>query len=309
MEKLFAVLEIIVPIFATVGLGIAAKRKTLLTTEQVRGLTNFVTKFCLPCVLFNSCLSATLEAQSLVAMLCSFVTVLVASLLAFRLRKGAFPYHNLPMLFCAQESGMLGIPLYMTLFGASVAYRIGVLDVAQSFVAISVMALLAAPAGSSASPKEIVKSVFRSPLLLASLCGLALNFTGAIGALERIGVAKLLTATTGFIAQPISAVMLFCVGYNFSLARGNRQAILRLSALHFGLFAAAGAVALLLLKGTGSADRFGIWAVILHFTLPASYLAPGFARNEEEATVAASVCSLLTVVSLAVFCIAAIVNA
>lgn len=309
MNKFFAVLEVILPIFATVALGVFARRREILTKEQVRGLQNFVTKFCLPCVLFNSCLGATLELQSLTTMLCSAVTVFCASLFAFRLRKGPFPYSNLPMLFCAQESGMLGIPLYMTLFGVNYMYRIGVLDVAQSFIAISVMALLGTASGESASVSKIIKSVFRSQFLIASLCGLALNFTGAIGVLNKIGVGRLLTATTSFLAEPISAVMLFSVGYNFSLDRSNRKTIFRLSAIHFAFFSAFGALALLLVSVLSNADRYTVWALILHFTLPASYLSPGFAKTDEEATVSASVCSLLTVVSLAIFCVAAIVNA
>ena len=44
--------------------------------------------------------------------------VLLGTLWAFRWGRKWFPYHNMPMLFAAQETGMLGIPLFIMLFGA-----------------------------------------------------------------------------------------------------------------------------------------------------------------------------------------------
>lgn len=309
MEKLFAVLEVIVPIFVVVALGVWAKRKNVLNGENVQGLQRFVTKFCLPCVLFNSCLSATMELQSLTAMLCVMVTVFIGAVLSFWMKKRIFPYYNLPMLFAAQESGMLGIPLFLSLFGAQYMFRMGVLDVAQSFIAIPIIALLGTDAGESASVSKIVKSVLKSPLLIAAICGLLLNLSGVMAWMNEIGFGPVLTETTSFLAQPVSAAMLFSVGYNFSLGSGNRQKIFRLSAIHFAYFGAMGAIMILLLTLTGPADPLTIWAAVIYWTLPSSYLSPSFARNDEEAVISSGICSVLTVVSLMVFCVVAAITA
>lgn len=309
MERIFAVLEIIIPIFVVIVLGTFAKRKEVLNQEQVKGLQNFVTKFCLPCVLFNSCLSATMEMQSLTSMLCAIIMVFLGSVFSFTILKKKYGYHNMPMMFCAQESGMLGIPLYMTLFGAEYMFRMGVLDVAQSFVAIPVIALLSTNVGESASVGKIIKSVLKSPLLIAAFLGLVLNLSGAMTWLNGVGCGAILTETTSFLAQPVSAVMLFSVGFNFSLDHDNRQKIFRLSALRFAFFAVFGAIMVFVLTVVSRADSYTIWAAILYSTLPASYLSPGFSRNEEEAVVSSSVCSVLTVVSLIIFCVAVIANA
>lgn len=308
MAQFFSVLQIIVPIFVTVALGAGARKKQSLTPEQVQGLSRFVTKFCLPCVLFNSCLTAAMELQSLTAMACAAVSVLGGTLLSFRMRRRLAPYHNLPMMFCAQESGMLGIPLYLALFGAPFMFRMGVLDVAQSFVAIPVIALLGAVSEEDTSLSKILASVLRSPLLIASLCGLTLNFSGIMSRLNALGCGEILAQTTSFIAQPVSAVMLFCVGYNFSL-KGSRKVIFRLSVIHFGYYVLCGAAMLLCLSFTSQVTPHTLWAAVLYCTLPPSYLSPGFSRTEEEATVSAGACSILTIVSLVVFCIAAIATA
>lgn len=306
MDKIQTVLEIIVPIFVTIMLGVLARQKKMMTTEGVNGLQQYVMKFGLACVLFNSCLTCKLETEALTSMALLLPLVLLSSIWSFRARKKHFPYHNLPQLFSAQESGMLGIPLYMTLFGAEQAYRIGVFDMTQSLIAIPVIAILMADVGDNISVAAIAKKVVKSPLLIMSVLGFVLNLSGAAAYLDQIGVGGILLETTGFLAQPVSAVILFSVGYNFSLKGDNLKQIIKISAIHFGVFALIGLImqgAMFLLPSVEAETR---WAILIYSTLPASFLAPSLGRCEEEHAVASGVCSILTVVCLLVFCVVAI---
>lgn len=306
MEKIITIAQVIVPIFIAVFLGITARRKQLLTAEENRGLQQFVIKFGLPCVLFNSCLTADIGAESLSSMALTLPFVLIATLAAFAARKKLFPYHNLPQLFAAQESGMLGIPLYMILFGAEQAYRMGVLDLTQSLTAIPTIAILSAASDDRIPPAELAKRILSSPLLIMSLLGLSLNLSGIGRWLDSIGIGGIITESTGFLGQPISAMMIFSVGYNFSLAKDCRSTIFRISAIHFLWYAVAGILIQLCLFLVPNVDAMTRWAILLFTTLPASYLAPSLGRSDEDFTVASGVCSVLTVVSLIIFCIIAV---
>lgn len=306
MDKIITVLQIIIPIFTTIFLGILARRKKMISAEAIQGLQQYAMKFGLPCVLFNSCLTCNLGTEAVTSMALLLPLMLISSVWSFWARKKLFPYHNLPLLFSAQESGMLGIPLFMTLFGAEQAYRMGVLDMAQSLVAIPVIAILTANVGENPSVSSIVKKVFQSPFLIMSVLGLVLNLTGAAVVLDQNGIGGILVETTGFLAQPVSAVILFSVGYNFSLNSGNLKQIVRISALHFGIFAVFGLImqgVLLLLPSVAVETR---WAILIYSTLPASFLGPGLGKTEEEFAVASGICSLLTVVSLIAFCVVAV---
>lgn len=305
MERVFAVAQVIVPIFAAIFLGVLARRRRLLTPEETRGLQQFVMKFGLPCVIFNSCLTARIGAESLSSMWLVLLAVFISSVWSFRGRRKWFPYHNMPMLFSAQETGMLGIPLYMILFGAEEAYRMGVLDVTQAIVAYPVIALLTASAGESPTPGQIVKKILTSPLMVMCLLGLTLNFSGVGDWLDRTGIGAVITESTGLFAQPVSVLMIFCIGYNFSLDRENRSVILKISAIHFAFFALFCVLiqgALFLLPKVDALTR---WAILLFCALPTSFLAPGLGRTEEEYTVTSGVCSVLTVVCLGIFCVIA----
>lgn len=303
MDQILATAQVIIPVFALVLLGMVARRKNMMTQEQSQGLQQFVMKFGLPCVIFNSCLTADLGTESLTTMAIVLPLMILSAVMAFRLRKKKYPYHNLPQLFAAQESGMLGIPLYMTLFGDAQAYRMGVLDLAQSPVAIPTIAILSADAGKNPSLGQIVKAVFKSPFLIMSLLGLTLNLSGIADWLDAIGIGSLITATTSFISEPVSAAMLFSVGYNFSMEQGNRKAIFQISALHIGLMVLFGLVIQGLLFLVPNVEPATRWAVLLYAALPSSYLAPTLGRTEEDASVASGVCSVLTIVTLVVFCV------
>ena len=308
MDKVITVLQVVAPIFLAIFLGMLARRRNMVTAEQVQGLQQFVMKFGLPCTLFNSCLTAQIGAESLSTMALVLPLVLVSSLWAFRQRK-KFGYHNFPMLFSAQESGMLGIPLFMILFGAGEAYRMGVLDLTQSVIAIPTIAILTADAGENPSPAQIARKVASSPFLIMSLLGLALNLSGVWGWMQRVGIGSIVTESASFLAQPVSAMMIFSVGFNFSLAKGNRGAIFKISAIHFAMYAVFCGIiqgALCLIPNVDAMTR---WAILLYCALPPSYLSPSLGRSEEDYAVTSGVCSVLTVACLAVFCVMAAVVA
>lgn len=309
MDKVATVLQCIVPIFATVFLGVLARRKQLLKQEEVRGLQQFVMKFGLPCVLFTSCLQADISTETVGTFALVVPFMVAATLWAFKMGQKKFPFHNLPMLFAAQESGMLGIPLFIILFGSAQAYRMGILDIAQMVTAFPTIAILSASTGENPSTKELLKKVVRSPLLIMSVIGLILNFSGIVAWLDGLDIGGIITESTGFLAQPVSALMIFCVGYNFSMAKGHRRAILQISALHLVWTISFGLVIQLILFLIPNVDTMTRWAVLMYSTLPASYIAPSLGRNEEDFAMASGVCSILTVVSLAVFCVMAVIVA
>lgn len=305
MDKVNTVAQVIVPIFVVLILGVLARKKQMLKPEEVRGLQNFVVKFAIPCVVFNSCVTAEIGVESLTTMGLAFVMICSGTLWAFRFGKKMFRYHNFPMLFAAQETGMLGIPLFLILFGADQAYRMGVLDVAQAVVCFPTIAILSSDAGEDPKPAQIVKKVLTSPLVIMAAIGLGLNFSGLASLLNGIGVLGILTESASFLTQPISVLMIFSVGYNFSLEKESRGPVLKIASLRFGyniIIAVLIQLALCLIPNVDSLTRI---TMLMYCTLPTSYLAPGLGRSQKDFTVASGVCSILTAVSLMIFCVIA----
>ena len=308
MRNLLSLLQTVVPILVCIGLGMLARRQQIITREQIQGLQQFVLRYCIPCVLFNSCLEARLGPESLTTMVMLLPVLFLSSLWAFHARKKLFPYHNFPMLFAAHETGMIGLPLCMILFGTSQAYRMGLLDMTQGLISIPVMVILSANTGTEKKLGAIIKKVLLSPMLIMSVLGFALGLSGAIGWLNAVGVGQIITQTTSFMAQPVSAAMLFTIGFNLSFDAQNAKQIGRVSAIALAFSAAICLVmqgVLLLVPGVDPITR---WVVLLYCLLPASYLAPGLSRSEEESVLASGVCSAMTVVTLLGFCVIAVLR-
>lgn len=304
MEKVVSVIQVVLPIFCCVFLGILSRRKAMFMPEEIQGFQHFVVKFCLPCLLFRSCLTAKIGLQALSGLVLP-VLLFFTAVWGFRVGRKWFPYHNIPFVFCCKETGMLGIPLFMILFGADQAYRVGILDVTQAIVVFPVIAILSAAPGASASPRAVVKEMFKSPLILFSLTGLILNLSGAWDWMQSVGISGIVLDTFSYIAQPVSVIMLFCAGYNFSLEGGNRREVFRIVAVHSAIFLAVGLIfqgALFLFPGVDALTR---WAVLLYMFLPASFMVPSLGRKEQDFIITSGACSVLTVICLAVFCVMA----
>ena len=84
MEVFVTVAQVVAPIFAAIFLGILAKKKTWVTAENVQGYQKFVMKIGLPCVVFNSCLTAKIGLESLTSMGLILPALFLATLWAFR---------------------------------------------------------------------------------------------------------------------------------------------------------------------------------------------------------------------------------
>jgi predicted permease len=263
----------------------------------------------LPCLIFNSILTAKVGAESLAIMGMLFPFVLGVTLWAFRKGMKKYPYKNLPMISGAQESGMLGVPLFLILFGSANVYHMVILDLTQAIVGQPTIAIVSCDAGDSPKPGEILKKVFTSPLVIACLIALGLNLSGAGTLLLESGIGQVVTEVTTFLGQPVSTLMIFSVGYNLSLSAENRGEILKLCLLRLTIFSAIAGVLQLLLCLIPNITALTRWAMLLYCLLPASYIAPSLGKTEQERTVASGVSSLLTVVTLAVFCAIAALTA
>lgn len=306
---MLTVLQVISPIFVTVFLGIFARRRKALSPDEVQGMQRFVIKFCIPCLLFRSCLTADITPQALSCMVMLPPIQMLGIFWSYRARQRRYPYHNLPFLFVCKETGMMGIPLFMILFGTDQAYQMGVWDLAQAMISFAMIGILSAAPDEDPSPKAVFKQMATSPLMLMSILGIVLNLGGLWNGIAAAGMDAVVMDTVSFLAQPVSAVMLFCVGYNFELGAGNRGTIFRLTAIHVFASAALCLIVqgvLLLVPGVGVMTR---WAALLYFLLPTSYLTPGLGRNSQDYTIASGVCSLTTVICLAGFCVLAAVTA
>jgi len=308
MEKFVTVLEILLPIALAMTLGVIARKRKSISKAGVEEMQKFVLNIALPFALFNSCLNGKFTGETLLPMVLTFFALLFSTLTAFRLRK-KIGYSNLPMAFAAGEAGMIGLPLYMTLFPAEHTFRFAALQLIHLATAMPTLSILTAEKeGGTLDTPALVKKVFTTPPLVGSLLGVAMNLSGGMRLLESIGFDTVLNKATSFMAAPVSAVIVFTIGYTFDLSGEDLRAELRTCASRLILFTSFCLIlqgALFLVPNVAPETR---WAVLLYYMLPAPYPLSALGKNDSEQRFGSGVCSLGTVITLIVFCIMTILT-
>jgi malonate transporter and related proteins len=120
---LLAVLAIVTPVFALMGLGYLAARLKYLPEGAGPALSQFAFKVAIPAMLFRALLSAAPMQASPWAMLSAYflavavVWLIAALLVAFVLRKPAEDHAPLAMAATFGNTVMLGIPIAVMAFG------------------------------------------------------------------------------------------------------------------------------------------------------------------------------------------------
>ena len=132
---------------------------------------------------------------------------------------------------------------------------------------------------------------------------------GIFALLTSLFIGSAIAAVGDFLSGPTACAILFVVGYNIEFSRDSLRDAVRSSGVRLVFCAAFCALCVLFLTWTVGMTDLLRWALILLFTLPGPYVLPVFARGEADARYASSCLSLYTLLSVAMFCVIAVLAA
>ncbi len=120
---MLAIVNVIVPVFAIIGLGYLAVRLKLYPAEGVRGLVAFVNNFATPCLLFQAMITSDFGSTFNLAIIVPFYVGALFSLLAgsliarrfFKARPGEAVASGFSAMFT--NTVLIGIPLVQRAYG------------------------------------------------------------------------------------------------------------------------------------------------------------------------------------------------
>ena len=304
------ILAIVLPVFLVLGLGMFCSRRGVIDRSGMEGIKQLATGMLLPVTLFNALGTAEYSPATLVLVGVMFL-VLTAALLAGSLLRpvlgGSGVY--LPFLTTTYEGGMMAYPLYISLCGAAALSNIAALDMANCIFTFTVYLTLITAAGQGrCSGQELLRTVLHAPALYGVAGGILLGATGLLPALLASPVGLVYEAAVEMLSTPLSALILFCVGYDLRLDRqvlsaAGLAALLRL-VLQSLLLAAVW-----FLLGPLFTVREQQIALVLYLCMPPCFMAPLYAKGTEHKAFASTALSLYTLVSLAAFTVITILFA
>jgi predicted permease len=209
------ILAVTIPFFALVLCGYLAARQRVLPESAIAGLNAFVLYFALPCMLFrfgmNSPLGELLNPTVLVVYLVSalvivFFTIAVTLSTTVQLKDAAFG----ALVAAFPNTGFMGVPLLVALFGAAAAGPVICSMLADLFVTSSLCIALAQAheargAGARAAAIKAVRGTLVNPLPWAIALGAAMSAAG----FTLVGPPDVIVR---MLADAASPVALFTIG-------------------------------------------------------------------------------------------------
>lgn len=296
------ILSIVLPVFLILGLGMFCSHRGIIDRAGMEGIKQLATGVLLPVMLCNALGTAEYSPATLLLVGVMFL-VLTAGLLAGYLCRPALREQGvyLPFLTTTYEGGMMAYPLYISLCGAAALSNIAALDMANCIFTFTVyLALITAAGQGCCSGREVLRAVIHAPALYGVAAGILLGATGLLPALLDTQAGPVYQAAVDMLTTPLSALILFCVGYDLRLDRqvlaaAGLTALLRL-VLQTALLAAVW-----FLLGPLFTVREQQIALVLYLYMPPCFMAPLYARGADHQAYASTALSLYTLVSLAAF--------
>ena len=206
---------IVLPVILMLVLGTFLKSKEMIGSECVSGIKNIIANIMLPVVLFNAISMAGFTGNDLklVAGIYGVFTVILA--LGFLMRPFFGAYGRFAPFHCVScETGMLGYPLYMTLYGQEGLSTIVRVDLANILFAFTVFlfAIKAAANGSLDKKRLALDPMGQSVMTFVVKVSLARLLLNGCGLTVIFFLFRSFWSDRGILA---AVILMFCLPGQF----------------------------------------------------------------------------------------------
>ncbi len=299
-----AALAKVVPVLLVIGFGVVLRRTRLLSPSAAGELKRLVVNVTLPALLFLAFARLDAQVRSLSLVGVVFLACLLGLLLGVALRRVArIRAQTFPVLLTGFEAGMMGYALYASIYGQENLHRFALVDLGHVVFVFAVLIPFLERTTRGVRPLgETLRSVARTPVIVAIVLGLVAGGTGLLGVASASPLGGALpdaVALVGGLTTPLVALL---VGFDLRLElRGLGRPALTL-ALRLLLWIPVGLViAELLVRRWLGLDAGYAAAVMLLVVLPPPFVVPIFLPEHERAELdfAVRTLALATVVALA----------
>ncbi len=292
------------PVLIMIAIGFVAGKKKLFS--EVGVLKNFVINYTLPFVLFGAYANAEYTATNLGVSATMLVICIAAMLIGILFTKIArTPFATAPYICTGFEAGMLGYPLFISLFGAEATSVFAIPDMGQVFFVFTIYKLMLArllpePPGL----KQTIKDTVFSPIFIAIILGI---IAGVTGIFKTQGVGDVVNAVVNFISAPTGAVILFTIGFEFSFNKQVIKSALASSGMRMLIMLPAALLYIFVVNSLSPGNTLLVYAGVMMFLLPPPYVLPVFANSKKETAFASTTTSLYTLLSIVFYIVFATV--
>lgn len=232
----------VLPILLLFGAGFGIRKTHFLSQDVINGFKKIVIDIALPSVLFIAFVNLDFKIEYFGLILSVFILCIVMMVLGFILRKLPIIKHPaLPFIVSGFSFGLLGIPLYITVFGEANLLPIAVMGIGHEFfiwfIYVSVMKF---SMGKEKLSLDTIKGFLTSPLILAIILGVGINLLGLSHLLKDNYLLHGIYLTLESISKIATPLILMVIGYGLSFNKAYAKLTIMFVALRFVLMLAVG---------------------------------------------------------------------
>ncbi len=300
---LIPVIEMILPIAITFGLGVMMRKLKLMNDNGCAAIKTLVSTVLLPVILFNAFLFADYSRESLAIIIVFFIAMIAVLGIGFLMRR-FIPERAkfFPFVFATIEGGTIGYPLLAMLYGTRGTSDMAIIDVAHTvFLFLIAIPLLQMTDGENPEIKKILKNAVLSPTFLAMVIGIACGLLGLDTWLMGRSGYSIYQSVISFLTNPAGMLILITLGYNIAIEKDLVRPVLFTAFTRLLTMGIMCTLSILIIFRFMTYSKETLVALILAFSLPASYAIPLFAKFEGHKEYVSTTISFSTVLTLIVF--------
>ncbi|NLJ41557.1 MAG: hypothetical protein GX352_08120 [Clostridiales bacterium] len=284
MAEAIGVLSKVLPVIFIIILGGFLRRARFIKQETINGLKRIVVNIALPSVLFLTFAKTTFEKRYILILFSVFgICGLMLSIGAAikRTVKGTDKYF--PALFGGLEAGMMGYPLFTSVYGSLNTYKLAIFDIGQvTFCFFVLVSYIQRLNGKTSTAKELTFSFVKSPVILSILLGITASFMGNL----KIGPSAIvysLSETLRVLSELTLPLICLIIGYELKIDFRNIRKPFWTAVLRLALFMiiAYGFNEIVVDRVLNLDNSFKV-ALYTLFLLPPSFIIPIYMDEKQE---------------------------
>lgn len=303
------ILETVLPVFIMIALGKFLSAKKIISDSGIASIKNLSVNVFLPVMAFDTLIHGKFSTDNLLLIGLELFVLFGAFGMGFVFKRFFDKELNgyVPFAMATYEGGLFGWSLIAILVGSRNLDAIVSMDIFSGIFCFTVMATgLKFLAGQKMTRREITLSIVTNPLIISVVLG----FIGAafhLGDLiDSSSAAGLYTKVTNFFIQPLSPMILICIGSSLVFDGKVLSKGLKLAAFRYGLQIALLAIVLLVITSTIGLTPVLKVSLIMYFFCPTSFLLNMYATDKKALEFTSGYLSLQILISLVIFSLVSI---
>ena len=237
-----AVLLNAIPILLLILFGLIIKQKQWMSSSTVDEIKKGVTNVALPAILFQTFVNMELKREYFGLIVAIFLLMMLFFSVGILLNKIPALKHPLnPFIVSACTFGLLGIPLYSTVFGIENLGKIAILGVGHEFFVWFVyVTYMEMKLTNKKFSVEMAKGFVKSPLIIMIVLGIVMNISGYGKLFQLNPYLRGVYATIQYIGNLATPSILMIVGYGLRFKKSYMRQSIKFVILRYSIILTIG---------------------------------------------------------------------